>query len=91
MKLTIFLCSLFFSWSVFASKIEVAVSGMTCGMCVESITKELKITEKAENIEVSLEKKMALFSEVKGKKMTDAEIKNAIKKAGYEATKIVRK
>jgi copper chaperone len=76
-----------FSW---AGKVEVDVNGMTCGMCIEAITKELKNTEKAENISVSLEEKKARFSEPKDKKMTDAEIKIAIKKAGYEAVKIRR-
>ncbi len=76
--------------SVFAARIEVDVNGMTCGMCVEAITKELKTTEKVENIRVSLENKKASFEEVKGKKISDAEIKGAIKKAGYEAVKIRR-
>ena len=76
--------------SVFAAKIEVDVSGMTCGMCVEAITKELKGTEKAENITVSLDEKKARFSEIKDKKITDVEVKTAIKKAGYEAVKIRR-
>ena len=59
-------------------------------MCVDSITRELKATEKAERISVKLEDKKALFAEVKGKKMSDAEIRSAIKKAGYEAVKIRR-
>ena len=63
---------------------------MTCGMCVEAITKELKATEKTENITVNLEEKKARFSELKDKKITDAEIKSAIKKAGYEAVRIRR-
>ncbi len=83
--------ALAFSATVLASKVEVEVNGMTCGMCIESITKELKSTEKTEEINVSLEKKMASFTEIKGKKISDSEIKNAIKKAGYEAGKITRK
>lgn len=63
---------------------------MTCGMCVEAITKELKATEKTENISVNLEEKKARFAELKDKKITDAEIKSAIKKAGYEAVRIRR-
>jgi len=63
---------------------------MTCGMCVEAITKELKATEKTENITVNLEEKKARFAELKDKKITDAEIKSAIKKAGYEAVRIRR-
>ena len=91
MKIAFILMTMVLSLNVFASKIEVDVSGMTCGMCVEAITKELKATEKAEQISVSLENKKAYFEEVKGKKMSDAEVKSAIKKAGYEAVKIHRK
>jgi copper chaperone CopZ len=90
MKIAYIILGLFFSLAAFASRIEVDVKGMTCGMCVEAITKELKVTEKVENIRVSLENKKASFDEIKGKKITDSEIKAAIKKAGYEAEKIRR-
>jgi len=79
------------SFSVFASKVEVDVKGMTCGMCVEGITKELKSTEKTENVSVSLDDKKATFGEIKGKKISDHEVREAIKRAGYEATKITRR
>ncbi len=91
MKIALLVSALVFSLSALASKVEVDVNGMTCGMCVEAITKELKATEKAENITVSLENKKASFSEVKGKKISDTEVKAAIKKAGYEAAKITRR
>ena len=91
MKIAFILMTTVLSLNVFASKIEVDVSGMTCGMCVEAITKELQATDKAEKISVSLENKKAYFEEVKGKKISDAEVKGAIKKAGYEAVKIHRK
>lgn len=90
MKISAFFIGLFLTMSAFAAKIEVDVTGMTCGMCVEAITKELRATDKADNISVSLEDKKARFSEIKDKKITDSEIKSAIKKAGYEAVKIRR-
>jgi copper chaperone CopZ len=91
MKITFALLIMALGLNAFASKVEVDVSGMSCGMCVEAITKELKETEKAEKITVSLEHKKAYFEEIKGKKVSDAEVKAAIKKAGYEAVKIYRK
>ena len=91
MKTAFILGTLLFSLSTFAAKVKVDVAGMTCNMCIESITNELKATSKAENITVSLEDKMASFDEVKGKKISDAEIKNAIKKAGYDAVKVSRR
>jgi copper chaperone CopZ len=90
MKIALLTTLITFSLSTFAAKVEVDVLGMTCGMCVSAITKELTATEKAEKIVVSLELKKATFDEIKGKKITDAEIKTAIKKAGYEAFKIRR-
>lgn len=90
MKISSLFVGFLLSLSAFAAKVEVDVVGMTCGMCVEAITKELKDTSKAESISVSLEDKKARFTEVKDKKITDAEVRSAIKKAGYEAVKIRR-
>lgn len=91
MKIAFLVLALMSSLNVFASRVEVDVTGMTCGVCVETITKELSGSDKIENISVSLEDKKARFSEVKGKKFTDTEIRNAIKKAGYEPGRIIRK
>lgn len=90
MKISSFFVGLFLSVSAFAARVEVDVQGMTCGMCVEAITKELKATEKADSISVSLDDRKARFTEVKDKKMSDVEIRSAIKRAGYEAVKIRR-
>lgn len=90
MKISLFFIGLLVGLSAFAAKVEVEVNGMSCGMCVGAITKELKATEKAQDISVSLEDKKARFTEIKDKKLSDAEIKSAIKKAGYEAVKIRR-
>ncbi len=91
MKILIILMGLMMTFSAFASRVEVDVVGMSCGMCVEAITKELTATQKAENISVKVDDKKAWFDEVKGKKISDTEIKAAIKKAGYEAVKVRRK
>jgi copper chaperone CopZ len=90
MKILIVIVCLLVSLSAFASRVEVDVVGMTCGMCVEAITKELNATQKVENVKVKVEDKKAFFDEVKGKKLSDTEIKAAIKKAGYEAVKVRR-
>ncbi len=91
MKVLILIMSVLMSVSVFAARIEADIQGMTCGMCVEAITGELNKTDKAENIKVSLEEKKARFEIKKDKTLTDTEIKEAVKKAGYQVTKIVRK
>lgn len=91
MKIASFFVGLALSLSAFASRVEVDVTGMTCGMCVEHITKELNSTQKVENVKVSLEEKKTTFTEIKDKRISDTEIRNAIKKAGYEVTKIRRR
>ena len=90
MKISSFFIGLILSFGAIAAKVEVDATGMSCGMCIEAITKELKGTDKAENISVALEEKKVRFSEIKDRKMTDTEITTAIKKAGYEAVKIRR-
>jgi copper chaperone CopZ len=90
MRISSLVIGLFLSFGALAAKVEVDIVGMTCGMCVEAITKELKATNKTENISVNLDEKKARFSEIKEIKISDAEIRTAIKKAGYEAVKIRR-
>lgn len=90
MKMSYFFISLLISFPSLATRIEVDVQGLSCGFCVESITRELKATGKIENISVTLEEKKARFSEIKDSKLTDAEIRLAIKKAGLEPIKIRR-
>jgi len=91
MRISYLFLALVLSFSVFAARVEVDVKGMTCGMCVSAITKELELIEKTTNISVNLEDKKARFDEVKGKKISDSEIKAAAQKAGYEVVKISRK
>ena len=50
MRISFIIAALALSLSAFAAKVEVDVVGMTCGMCVSAITKELEATEKALNI-----------------------------------------
>lgn len=90
MKISSIFVGLLLSVSALAARVEVDVVGMSCGMCIEAITKELKATEKAENISVNLEDKKARFTEIKDKKISDGEVRAAIKKAGYEAHKVRR-
>lgn len=90
MKIASLLFGIFLSISTWAAKIEVEVNGMSCGMCVGAITKELKALSKVEEISVGLVEKKVRFTEMKDKKISDSEIRAAIKKAGYEPMKIRR-
>lgn len=91
MKYLLSLALLFLSLTAMAAGVTVEVIGMSCGMCVKAITSELEKTGKVENIKVSLEENQAFFAEKKGQRITDSEVKNAIKKAGYRANTIARK
>jgi len=91
MKISLILGALLMSLQIAAAKIEVDVEGMTCGMCVSAIKKELEATERVQNISVNLEAKTARFEEMKDKRIPDSEIRSAIKKAGYTVVKITRK
>lgn len=93
MKIAAVILGIGLAFQVFASKVEVDVIGMSCGMCIEGITAKLKETEKVENIKVDLENKKVTFDEIKGKKISEAEIKAVIKRAGdnYEAVKVRRR
>lgn len=91
MKYLLSVLLLTFSLASFSASLTVDVTGMSCGMCVKNITSELEKTGKVEKINVSLDEKKAYFTEKKGEKITDEEVKSAIKKAGYSATTISRK
>lgn len=90
MKIATILVGLLLSFSVFAVRVEVDVPGITCGICVEAITKELQATQKVDYLRVFLGDKKVIFQEVKGKRIPDSEIRSAIKKAGFDVQKIRR-
>lgn len=79
-----------FSQFALAGNVLVDIKGMTCQMCVSSITRELNATKKVKEVQVSLEKKNATFVTIENAEVSDTEIKEAVKKAGYEVTSIKR-
>ncbi|HXH32096.1 MAG TPA: heavy metal-associated domain-containing protein [Bacteriovoracaceae bacterium] len=101
MKFSTLLVTLLVSSGAFAAQVEVDINGMSCGMCAEAITRELNETNKIENVVVSFSEKKARFEDIKfqpdpetkikEKAITDYEIRSAIKRAGYDAGKIVHK
>lgn len=91
MKIATILMGLLLSVSAFATvRVEVDVPGITCGLCVEAIQKELSATQKVDYLRVLLNDKKVIFNEIKGKRIPDSEIRSAIKKAGFDVTKIRR-
>lgn len=90
-KFLVFSAACLMSMSVWAAQVEVAIVGMTCGMCEGKVTEQLTKTGKCDKVKVSAADKKATFETLKGKDITDAEIKKAVAEAGYEAVKITRK
>ena len=89
-KILVFSAACLMSFAAMAAKVEVAIVGMTCGMCESKVTKELTKTGKCAKVKVDAQAKKAVFETVEGKDITDAEIKKAVQEAGYEALKITR-
>lgn len=89
-KVLVFTLFSLLSLGALAAKVEVAIEGMSCGMCEGKITENLTKTGKCDKVKVSAPDKKATFETVKGKDITDAEIKKAVQDAGYSATKITR-
>ncbi|GAB3528280.1 heavy-metal-associated domain-containing protein [Arthrobacter monumenti] len=62
----------------------VNISGMTCGHCVASVTEELKEIDGVENVEIDLNKSgISTTTITSSKKLSDAEIGEAVAEAGY--------
>jgi copper chaperone len=90
LKSIICLVLLVTSTTLWAGNITVNVKGMSCQMCVKKIKHEFVKLGKTESVEVDVEKGLTTISEKKDVKLTDDEIKEMIKNAGYEATEIKR-
>lgn len=61
----------------------IPVKGMTCGGCVNSVTKALNGVDGVENVDVSLESNQATIT-YNDAKTSEAKLKEAIEDAGYD-------
>ena len=62
------------------------IEGMMCQHCVQHVSKALQGVKGVDKVEVSLEKKEARVSGTEP--LSDAELKAAVKDAGYDVTAI---
>ncbi len=60
----------------------ITIKGMSCQHCVNAVTKALNGIDGVQNVQVSLEKGQATFTETSP--MDPGVIRDAVKKAGYE-------
>lgn len=67
----------------------VHVSGLMCGMCVKSLSKQLKKIESIDQVQVLMEEdQRALLTLKKEQQVTEKELKDAVEKAGFKTVKV---
>jgi mercuric ion binding protein len=76
--------------SVYAEGAKVGVNGMVCAFCAQGIKKNFSAKEAVEKVDVNLDEKFVTLDFKKEKTLSDAEITDVIKRAGYAVTKIDR-
>jgi copper chaperone CopZ len=64
------------------SDLSYNVPDMTCGHCVNSVTEEVRKVNGVDSINVDLDTKLVTIS---GDDLNDAQLREAIKEAGYDA------
>ncbi|MEM0929043.1 MAG: heavy-metal-associated domain-containing protein [Pseudomonadota bacterium] len=70
--------------------IKVAVNGMVCDFCARSLTKVLERNNAVEAVDVSLENKTITIVLAEGGVMSDQDIDDAVRNAGYNIASIDR-
>lgn len=91
MKKMVIVLSALLSFSAFAGEINVKVSGMVCSMCAQGIKKKFSKMDSVKNIDVNLDNKIVLIQTKDGQAISDEQINEVIKEAGYNVTNIERK
>ncbi len=71
-------------------QIEVTILGMSCPFCAYGVEQKLKKLEGVEDLEVVLETGIATLTLEDGADLSNDLLKETVKKAGFEAAKIVR-
>ncbi len=64
------------------NELQYKVNGMTCNHCVNAITTEVKNVQGVSEVNIDLETKIV---KVTGNDVSDKNVREAIKEAGYEA------
>jgi periplasmic mercuric ion binding protein len=84
------IASLLLAAPAFAETARVSVNGMVCAFCAQGIKKSFSAKEAVEKVDVNLDKKVVAVDFKKDKSLTDDELTDVIKRAGYAVTKIER-
>lgn len=73
-----------------AGTIELKVNGLVCGFCAQGIEKTLRKNPATEDVVISLEHKLVAVRTRDGQDIEDADLRKALKDAGYDVTGITR-
>ena len=73
------------------TNVEVTVNGMVCSFCAQGITKKFKARQEIEAVKVVLQDQKVYLTIKDGADLSDDEITQTLKKAGYSVEKIDRK
>jgi copper chaperone CopZ len=73
-----------------AATIEMNVNGLVCAFCAQGIEKKLRKLPATPDVVVSLEQRLVAVALKDGQDIPDADLRNALKDAGYTVTAIQR-
>lgn len=73
-----------------ATTLEIEVNGLVCAFCAQGIEKTIRKFPAADDVYVSLENRLVAVSVKAGSDIAEADLKDAIKDAGYTTVSIER-
>jgi len=82
--------SLIATASTHAGTIEMTVNGLVCGFCAQGIEKTFRKNPATADVLVSLENRLVAIATKEGTDISDAELREALKSAGYDVKAIER-
>jgi len=82
--------SLIATASAHAGTIEMTVNGLVCGFCAQGIEKTFRKNPATADVLVSLENRLVAIATKEGTDISDAELREALKSAGYDVKAIER-
>jgi mercuric ion binding protein len=86
--LSLMLCSTV--WGA-QTNVDVTVNGMVCSFCAQGITKKFKAKKEVDAVKVVLQDQKVYLTLKDGADLSDSDITQTLKKAGYSVAKIERK
>lgn len=73
-----------------AMTVKARVDGMVCSFCTQGIVAHFRKHKAVSDIHVDLDRKLVILAERKGASISDDEIRDAVKRAGFTAGGIKR-